>query len=324
MTYNSTSTTPLIFAPLLITNDAVKMPDLSDNFQFYSSTLQNKPLPSDERTRANIQHVIEHGYVILPNCFTKAEAQEAKNEIDRLSGKEPMVGRNGFEGLNTNRIYSLLNKTRVFDKFTILPDVIALNDYFLDPGYLLSAFHTISINPGEKKQGLHHDDGYIAFPRPRRPFGSAIMVAFDDFTEDNGATRLIPGSHTWGSERKGTEDETVKMACPAGGAVYFISTVIHGGGENVSNKPRKSATVQYCNPYIRPIENQILAVDPRKLDEIDSKIVDMMAYKHMSPFMGYADGISPRRAARRMVRWLQNEVEHSPPTFAHEPRESKM
>lgn len=198
------------------------MGDVSDTFQLISTTLQRKPLPTDERTRANIEHVLKHGYVILPDCFTKAEAQEAKDEMDRLSGKEPMVGRNGFEGFNTNRIYSLLNKTRVFDKFTILPDVIALNDYFLDPGYLLSAFHTISINPGEKKQGLHHDDGYIAFPRPRPPFGSAIMVAFDDFTESNGATRLIPGSHTWGSDRKGTEDETVKMTCPAGGAVYFV------------------------------------------------------------------------------------------------------
>lgn len=54
--------------------------------------------------------------------------------------------------------------------------MLALNDYFLDRGYLLSAFHTISINPGETKQALHHDDGYITVPRPRRPFGAAIMV----------------------------------------------------------------------------------------------------------------------------------------------------
>lgn len=78
----------------------------------------------------------------------------------------------------------------------------------------------------------------------------------------------------------------MKMVCSQGGVVYFISTALHGGGANSSDKPRKSLTVQYCNPYIRPIENQILAVDPRKLDEIDQKIVDMMAYKHMQPFMG--------------------------------------
>ena len=98
-------------------------------------------------------------------------------------------GRNNFEGLNTNRIYSLINKSRVFDKFLIIPRVLALNDFFLDEGYLLSALHTISINPGEKAQALHHDDGYIQFPRPRLPFGSAIMVAFDEYTAENGESR---------------------------------------------------------------------------------------------------------------------------------------
>jgi ectoine hydroxylase-related dioxygenase (phytanoyl-CoA dioxygenase family) len=80
--------------------------------------------------------------------------------------------------------------------------------------------------------------------------------------------------------------------------VYFISTLWHGGGDNISDKPRQSATVQYCQPYIRPIENQILAVDPRKLDGIHPRIVEMMGYKHMQPFMGYADGLGPKRAAR--------------------------
>jgi ectoine hydroxylase-related dioxygenase (phytanoyl-CoA dioxygenase family) len=104
-------------------------------------------------------------------------------------------GRNNFEGLNTNRIYSLLNKSRVFDKFVVIPRVLALNSYFLDEGYLLSAFHTISINPGEKAQSLHHDDGYIQFPRPRLPFGSAIMVALDEYTAENGACGAKPLSN---------------------------------------------------------------------------------------------------------------------------------
>ncbi|KAK5462925.1 hypothetical protein LTS15_002637 [Exophiala xenobiotica] len=296
----------------------------ADTFNIYSRAVERKPLPDDPLTRSDVEHVLEHGYVVIPDCFTKAEAEEARGEITRLLGKDPLGGRNSFEGLSTNRIYSLLNKTRVFDKFVILPRVLALNDYFLDPGYLLSAFHTISINPGEKAQPLHHDDGYIQFPRPRLPFGSAIMVALDEYTATNGATRIIPGSHKWGSSRRGTPEESIAALCPEGGVVYFISTLWHGGGANVSDRPRQSATVQYCNPYIRPIENQILAVDPRKLDRIHPRIVDMMQYKHMEPFMGYADGMGPRRAARRMVRWLQSEIDESPPTFAHEARENKL
>lgn len=159
---------------------------MSATFNIYSRAVERKPLPEDAGTRADVEHVLEHGFVVIPDCFTKAEAKEARDEIIRLLGQQPLGGRNPFEGLNTNRIYSLLNKTRVFDKFSILPRVLALNDYFLDRGYLLSAFHTISINPGEKSQALHHDDGFIQFPRPRLPFGTAIMVALDEYTATNG------------------------------------------------------------------------------------------------------------------------------------------
>ena len=169
-----------------------EMTDASANFRIYSRALERKQLPEDPKLRADIEHVMEHGYVIIPDCFTKAEAKEARDEIVRLLGHQPLGGRNNFEGINTNRIYSLLNKSRVFDKFTILPQVLALNDYFLDPGYLLTALHTISINPGEKAQALHHDDGYIQFPRPRLPFGSAIMVAFDEYTVENGENARLP------------------------------------------------------------------------------------------------------------------------------------
>lgn len=113
-------------------------------------------MPSDPKTRANIEHVLEHGYVIIPNAFSTQDAEAAKAEMLRLSGARPKAGRNPFEGLDTNRIYSLLNKTRVFDKFCMLPEVLALNDYFLDPGYQISVLHTIQINPKEKAQSLHH------------------------------------------------------------------------------------------------------------------------------------------------------------------------
>jgi hypothetical protein len=159
---------------------------MSDRFDLGSRLGERIQLPKDPVTRADVEHVLDHGYVVIPNCFTKAEAKEARDEIVRLLGCAPLKGRNDFEGINTNRIYSLLNKTRVFDKFTILPRVLALNDYFLDPGYLISAFHTITINPGEKAQALHHDDEYTHVQRPRLPFSAAIMIAFDEYTATDG------------------------------------------------------------------------------------------------------------------------------------------
>jgi hypothetical protein len=256
-------------------------------FDFTAHYAARKPLPSDPQTRADVQHVLQHGYVILPQCFTPAQALEARLEIDSLLGTQPLTGRNAFEGHATNRIYSLLNKTRVFDKFTVLPRVLALNDYFLDESFQLSAFHTISINPGEEPQRLHHDDEYIHLARPRAPFGTAIMLAFDAYTASNGATRLIPGSHVWGpaAVRQPREEDCISAVCEEGSVVYFVSTLWHGGGRNTSERVRRSATVQYCQPYLRPIENQILAVDPRKLDDIEPRVVDLMGYKVMQPFV---------------------------------------
>lgn len=76
----------------------------------FASNLQERPLPSDPRTRADVDYVLENGYIILEGCFSIADALEAKAEIDNLSGQAPEPGRNAFEGLRTNRIYSLLNK----------------------------------------------------------------------------------------------------------------------------------------------------------------------------------------------------------------------
>jgi hypothetical protein len=119
---------------------------------FPYTTSPHKPLPSNPSLAADIEHVLDYGYVILKNQFSVSTALSTIAEIDRLSGKDPEAGRNPFEGLKTNRIYSLLNKSRKFDEYVTLPRVLELNDYFLEPGYCLSAFHTIQINPGEKAQ----------------------------------------------------------------------------------------------------------------------------------------------------------------------------
>lgn len=136
----------------------------------------------DPNTQKLIDEVVAQGYVVIKNAFTDAEVDEALEELRRLSaspgaGPASTGGRNPFEGYKTHRIYSLLNKSRVFDKFAAHPSVVALNDYFMDPGWLLSVMHSISIQPGENPQTLHHDDGQITIPRPHRPMGSVSRVA---------------------------------------------------------------------------------------------------------------------------------------------------
>ncbi|KAI9148788.1 Tuberculostearic acid methyltransferase UfaA1 [Paramyrothecium foliicola] len=245
----------------------------------------------DARVQALIDHVNEHGYVIIPNAFDQAEIAEAKAEILRLSQEQvaeeaksmPAAkagkGRNKFEGLNTQRLYALANKSRVFDKFALHPDVLVLNDHFLEPGYLLSSFQSINIQPGEKPQTLHYDDGYITVPRPHKPFGAAIMVAIDPYTTTNGATVMVPKSHSWGPEPIPHPSQAQPAIMSSGSMFYFLSTLWHGGGGNTSAQDRIALTVQYAQPWIRPLENQILAVEWDKLDQMPPRLVDMLGYK---------------------------------------------
>jgi hypothetical protein len=245
-----------------------------------------RPLPSDPKTRALAEQVLKQGYVIIPNCFSRAEGKEAIAEIARLSGKDPKTSRDEFFGRKTSRIFALPNKTRLFDKFYILPQVLALNDYFLDPDYLMYVIQSIVINPGEGQQPIHHDDGATRLPRPRAPLSAAIMVVLEDYTQTNGATKIIPASHLWGAEEKARKQDSISAVCPAGSVIYFLGTTYHSGGPNISDKPRHALTVQYCQPYIRPLENLMMCVDPRKLDEIPERVVDMMGYKSGFPFLG--------------------------------------
>ncbi|KAF4976230.1 hypothetical protein FZEAL_7068 [Fusarium zealandicum] len=286
--------------------------DAGNNQQIYREVDSIKKLKWNDKTRDAytqelIDHVIENGYVVIKNAFAEAEVDEALQELDHLyqtdeAGPASTGGRNTFEGFKTQRIYSLLNKSRVFDKFTIHPSVVALNDYFMDPGWLISVFQSINIRPGENPQTLHHDDGYTTVPRPHRPFGSAIMVALDPYTETNGSTVVIPKSHKWDDTRVPKRSEAIPVVMPRGSIVFFLGTLWHGGGHNQSDADRQALTVQYCQPWIRPIENQFLGVDWEKLQEIPKQIVDLMGYQVGSPFIGFVDGASPTKAVEKHLR----------------------
>ncbi|KAH7305907.1 hypothetical protein B0I35DRAFT_464603 [Stachybotrys elegans] len=273
--------------------------------------LGTKGHPSvDPRIQRLISHIDEHGFVILPNVFSEEEINEAKLELERLAAaksSQPRVskGRNTFEGVRTQREYSLSSKGRVFDKFALHPDILAFNDHYMEKGYLLNSFQGITIHPGEKAQTLHFDDGYITIPRPHNPFGAAIMVALDPFTADNGATVVIPKSHKWGPDRRPDPSEGIPAVMPAGSVCYFLSTLWHGGGANTSNQSRAALTVQYSQPWIRQLENHMMAVRWEDLAGMPPRLVDLIGYKVGSPFIGHVDGRSPRAVVEQRLQEQQ-------------------
>lgn len=139
------------------------------------------------------------------------------------------------------------------------------------------------------------------------------MVSLDDFTAENGATTLIPGSHLWGDERRPTDEEMIDVIMPAGSMAYFLNTVWHAGGANRSNKPRRSLTIQYCQPWLRPVENMTVAMGWENLDQVPKKLLSLMGFS-THKFMGYVDGRSPRAGIeirkKRLLEWALREKEN--------------
>jgi ectoine hydroxylase-related dioxygenase (phytanoyl-CoA dioxygenase family) len=206
-------------------------------------------------------------------------------------------GRNNFEGFATQRLYGVLEKTKSCDLLVEHPLILGLLDRVLEPNYLLSQFQAINILPGEQAQPLHFDDALYPWPRPRRALGAATIWAIDDFTADNGATVVIPASHTWDDHLPDDEDQKklVPVVMPAGSVIFFVGTLWHGGGANRSNAARLCASAQYCAPWCRPQENFSLSVSRERAKQSSEHVQRMLGYSIHSPFMGFVNGMHPKR-----------------------------
>lgn len=231
------------------------------------------------------------GYVILPKLLSADELAEIRAAVTPLLDRN---GRNPFEGRSTQRIYSVLNKTRACDRIADHPRVLALLDRLLMPNYLLSMLQVINILPGEQAQMLHTDDAFYPLPRPRKALGAATIWAIDDFTADNGATDIIPGSHLWG-DRNPDAAQRQPVVMPAGSCVFFLGTLWHGGGANRSEQPRLAVTAQYCEPWLRPQEAFTLSTTRDTVRAVSEDIRRMLGYSIHPPFIGQVDGMHPKR-----------------------------
>lgn len=240
---------------------------------------------------ADLAAMQRDGYVILPDLIGADQLDEIRQAVEPLLDPH---GRNSFEGRSTQRVYSVLNKTRACDVIADHPRVLALLDRLLLPNYLLSMLQVIRILPGEQAQMLHTDDAFYPLPRPRKALGAATIWAIDDFTADNGATDIIPGSHLWGEQAPNPADRQ-PVVMPAGSCVFFPGTLWHGGGANRSGQPRLAVTAQYCEPWVRPQEAFTLSITRDTARAVSEDIRRMLGYSIHPPFIGQVDGMHPKR-----------------------------
>ncbi len=207
------------------------------------------------------------------------------------------MGRNDFEGYSSERVYGLLAKDPALALIVEHPVILPILDQLLEPDYLLSANLAINCHPGETVQSFHRDNIGGLKPDVNQIYGISTIWNFDDFTADNGATELIPGSHQWQTETPLVNDERrIKALMPAGSALVFTGTLYHRGGANNSTASRLAITPQYCQPWLRQLENMVLSVPPSAAARLSPRVQSMLGYSVRAPgFMGMVNGRHPKK-----------------------------
>ena len=211
-------------------------------------------------------------------------------------------------GIN-QRVWMLVNKGQVFVDLLNHPQINQLVQHVLGEEYLLSS-HTANIaKPGGVAMDLHTDQWWMPQAsrrdRKRLPVGSMTRTCFDDldsaetgliapavacnvlwmltdFTEPNGATRVVPGSHLSGRQPDAQRDKdvaTISATAPAGTALFIDGRIWHGTGANTSSDLRYAVLTSYCGPQYRPQENFTIGTCDEVLQNATPELLSLLGFK---------------------------------------------
>ena len=243
----------------------------------------------------HVQAVAEQGYTIVEDAIEPDLADALRRELEQLEqffAVEPAA--NSFEGFHTLRIYNLLAFGPRFEQIPVHPSVLPIVEGVLDPGCLISSLSSISIQPGETAQPIHADDQLIPIPKPHPPTVCNSMWALTDFTEANGATRLVPGSHLSDhSPDYGAPYDSIAAEMPAGSVLIWHGSLWHGGGANDTDMPRVGIAMNYCAGYIRQQENQQLGLPRETVEHFSPRLRELVGYGVYNMLIGHINKQSP-------------------------------
>jgi hypothetical protein len=183
----------------------------------------------------------------------------------------------------TRHVSGLAGKSPTFaTEVMIHPLLMALCETFLGPScarYQLNLAHLLERLPGAAAQFWHRDEivwNLVSEPKPELQLASVIALV--DFTADNGATRVFPGSHRWEAGRYPTNDEAVAAEMPAGSAIVYLGSTFHGGGAHSGSQPRRGVHLSYTLGWLRTEENNYLAVPPEVACRLPRPCQEVLGY----------------------------------------------
>jgi ectoine hydroxylase-related dioxygenase (phytanoyl-CoA dioxygenase family) len=231
--------------------------------------------------RAVRDDLVANGYSILPDALEPALCDEIVAEFGRMRGVWRRALVQDFHGRSTTRYFDLLNAAPIFQEVPIAPRVLSVARATLGEDCLLGTYGSVSIGPGEGAQMLHADDSLYRTTRAHPIFFVNVILALSEFTEANGATRLVPGSHEYDHYPASPPNyATIAAEMPKGGALFTLGSIYHGGGANrTANQVRHGMTVAYVANWIRPQENFQISVSQERAATFDPELQALMGWR---------------------------------------------
>ena len=235
-----------------------------------------------------------HGVVIVDELLATEACDRIAAELAPAIETTPPGG-DAFSGLSTRRTGGLLTKAPASAEMVAHPFVLAVTDAVLWPKKTTFQVHltqSIAIGPDSPAQMLHRDHwcfDFFPFPRDIDVEVSTIW-ALTDFTEANGATRVVPDSHRTPDDVRYEPHDSLPAEMARGSVVMYLGSTVHGGGANTTDTTRIGVNVDYVLGWLRQEENQYLTYSLDEVRAMPERIQRLLGYEVGAYALGYVDG----------------------------------
>ena len=237
--------------------------------------------------------LLRDGVLIIERLLEEPFVERIFEEVSPWFERSP-TGSGEWLGKQTRRVHDLLRNSEAIRENVCNPVVLAVMDRILGPWcdkYQLSSCSLVAVGPGETAQELHRDDLLYPFSHPSERIAHCVAFwAFSDFREENGATRVIVGSHRWDDVRSPTPQETVPAEMPRGSVLLTTGPTYHGGGANQTDDEwRIGMYTGYNLGWLKQEEAQFLTNPPEVARHYPERLQRLIGYQMHSPFLGWYD-----------------------------------
>jgi ectoine hydroxylase-related dioxygenase (phytanoyl-CoA dioxygenase family) len=226
----------------------------------------------------------EQGFVVLENCMGLDLLRQLRTQISDISEAEgDRAGHEFRTEAHARRLANLVDKGEVFRRAIVLPPVVECVRHVLGPQVKLSSLNARSADPnGEVPQPLHVDMSALRDEHGYWVCNTIWML--DDFTTENGATRVIPGSHKWGRRPQDVLEnplaphpEEILVLGSAGSIAVMNAHAWHGGTANRTAAPRLAMHAFYCRRDKPQQQYQKQLLRPEVQDSLSPELREMLA-----------------------------------------------